>query len=527
MSVKVAAGGRLGERARAWRWLLPMSGVGMGLLYLLFTAGYPLTQYYDVFIPVSQQTKPLFSLSDRSLILFDMWVYVAAVLAIHVLYLGTFAALLRRAWLGRSDHEQSHAWLILVVSAVCAAILLWSYPLFSQDVFDYMFQTREWVVYSANPFTNIPDNFRFDPLYKYASWTQAPNAYGPLWLLLTAPLSLLAGDNLLINVLLYKALAVAAYGGTVWLVYSTLGRIAPRYRLAGTVLFAWNPIMLIEFAGSGHNDVLMLYFMALAVWLLVKALYIPSLLALTAGGLIKIVPVLILPFFVIYIWQQLRRGATRPEARRFTGWWARLHSRPLLYLAIALALCAIFAALAYIPFWDGLAVLNFLNRGEMIAGAVVFHHVQGLLLLLGAEFGVALLIIKAAAWGGFALFYTCGVWSLLARSSHNLFNLPPLARTGKWLRRKVGDWRLSRLGVQWWVREDNPRREPESDLARLIRVCLGTLVFFTLFSSLYYQPWYLTWPLLFLPFMLAPRYKWHVLALTIVSTVTTLGFVFV
>src|SRR5688572_22822226 len=381
-------------------------------LYLLFTLGYPLTELYDVFIPVSQETKPLFSLAERGLVLFDKWVYIVAVAAMHALYLGAFAVLLRRAWAGRGEANQAHVRTIMAVSLACALILLWSYPLFSQDVFDYLFQTREWVAYGANPYTSIPDNFRYDPLFRYVSWTQAPSAYGPLWLLLTAPLSLLAGDNLLLNVLLYKALSVLGYLGTVWLIYLALGKIAPRYRLAGTVLFAWNPIMLMEFAGSGHNDVLMLFSMALAIWLLANHRYALSLLALTAGGLIKVVPLLLIPLFLIYIWRQLSHDA-KLNKELAGGWIRTFRRKPLLHLGASTFTCALFAVLAYIPFWDSPVALSFLYRGDMMAGAVLFNHIQGLLLLLGLEFTVALLVIKIAAYGGFGIFYVRQGWLAL------------------------------------------------------------------------------------------------------------------
>jgi hypothetical protein len=527
VSIKIAAGERSGERARTWGWWLPLAGTGMVLLYLLFTLGYRLTEYYDVFIPVSQETKPLFSLAERGLVLFDKWVYIVAIAALHAVYLGAFALLLRRAWTSRGGASQAHSRTIIVVSVACSLILLWSYPLFSQDVFDYLFQTREWVAYGANPYTNIPDNFRADALFRYVSWTQAPSAYGPLWLFLTAPLSLLANDSLLINVILFKALSILGYLGTIWMVHLTLGKIAPRFRLAGTVLFAWNPIMLIEFAGSGHNDVLMLFFTALAIWLVANGRYTLSLLALTAGGLIKVVPLLLIPLFLLYVWRQLSRDATNTRPQTPTNLVTALRRKPLLYLAASLFACALFAVAAYLPFWDGPAALSFLYRGDMMAGAVLFNHVLGLLLLLGLEFTVAMFVVKLAAYGGFGIYFVRQAWQAIAAGTSTIFILRPLRLTGIWLRARIGDERLARAGILWWAREEPQSVDIEDDLSRLMRLCLGVLVFFTMYASLYYQPWYLTWSLLFLPYLLAPRYKWHVLTLTLVSVITTMGFVFV
>jgi hypothetical protein len=523
LSIRIAAGERLAVEARASGWLLPLGGLGMAILYLLFTLGYPLTNYYDTFIPVSQQTKPLFSLADRSLIQFEPWVYVVAIFGVHAIYFSIFALFLRKAWSLTLDAGRISAPLVLGVPTLCALILLWSYPLFSQDVFDYFFQTREWVVYGANPYTNTPENFRFDPFFKYASWTQAPSAYGPLWLLITAPLNLIGGDNLLLNIVLYKALAVAAFLGTAWLIYLTLGRVAPRYQLAGTVLFAWNPTMIIEFAGSGHNDVVMLFSMALAVYLVSRRAYALSLLTLVAGGLVKIVPVLLIPFFVLYIAQSLRSN-TPAGARPVLV--TSLRQRPRLYLTFALLGCALFAIAAYIPFWDGPAALSFLYRGDLVAGAVVFHHVLTLLLFFGTDYSFALSVVKVAAYGGLLLFALRQVWVMLVASEHTLFNWPTLQRAGDWLRKRVTDATLLHLRLLWWARETGSV-STEGRFNRLLRVCFGVLAFFTLFASLYYQPWYLTWPLLFTAYMISPQYKWHVLILTLFSAITTVGFVLV
>jgi Flp pilus assembly protein TadB len=162
----------------------------------------------------------------------------------------------------------------------------------------------------------------------------------------------------------------------------------------------------------------------------------------------------------------------------------------------------------------------------MIAGAVVFTHVQEILLTLGLEMGLVLLFIKGAAYLGFGLFYIRQAWALAIGSAHTFFDLRSMRSLGASIQQAIGEPRLARVSAQWWSREEPPPSSTEGDLARLLRVCMGVLVFFTLYSSLYYQPWYLTWSLFFLPFLLVPRYKWHVLSLIVVSVITTLGFVY-
>ncbi len=46
------------------------------------------------------------------------------------------------------------------------------------------------------------------------------------------------------------------------LIAAILRRLAPDRLLAGVVLFLWNPVVLYETIGQGHNDVAMLFWMA-------------------------------------------------------------------------------------------------------------------------------------------------------------------------------------------------------------------------------------------------------------------------
>src|SRR5205807_6897218 len=49
-------------------------------------------------------------------------------------------------------------------------------------------------------------------------------------------------------------------------VWSILAKVAPGRRLPGTLLYAWNPLVLIELAGSGHLEGVLLTLLLLATW---------------------------------------------------------------------------------------------------------------------------------------------------------------------------------------------------------------------------------------------------------------------
>jgi hypothetical protein len=191
--------------------------------------------------------------------------------------------------------------------------------------------------------------------------------------------------ELLRLMLAFKGLAALGFllcGVAIW---GALGRIAPEQRRLGLYLWLWNPLALWESVGVGHNDAWMALLIVLAVWAFSKprtenrepridesplsvvsgqlqrttdygprtadnrsifTSSITAFLALTAGGLIKFLSLVLGPIFLA------------AALRRLPDWRARAR----LALVVGLA-CLVFAALAYAPFWAGWATFrNFSDR---------------------------------------------------------------------------------------------------------------------------------------------------------------------
>ncbi len=62
---------------------------------------------------------------------------------------------------------------------------------------------------------------------------------------------------------------ILAYLGSAALIYLILKQRQPRWAVAGTIAFAWNPLVLLAVAQNGHNDIVMIFFLLAAVWALV------------------------------------------------------------------------------------------------------------------------------------------------------------------------------------------------------------------------------------------------------------------
>lgn len=77
-------------------------------------------------------------------------------------------------------------WLTTIILTV---ILAFSYTAYSYDIFNYIFDAKIVTHYHANPYLHKALDFPKDPMLSFMHWTQRTYPYGPVWLILTVPLS--------------------------------------------------------------------------------------------------------------------------------------------------------------------------------------------------------------------------------------------------------------------------------------------------------------------------------------------------
>lgn len=249
---------------------------------------------------------------------------VLAVTAALVLYVAA-------VWLARGVRGRVGAAVAIGAAALFQAVAVLAPDMLSQDVFSYASYGRMLLVYGANPHLEVPSQYPNDVYLGYVFWKHVPSFYGPLWTLISAGIVGLAGDDVATATLLFRALeAIAAVIGTS-LVLLTLEQLDPRRALAGAILFGWNPLLVVEGGLSGHNDVLMVTLMTLAVALAVRRRGAAACTALVLAGLIKFTALALLPLLGIYL---LRRS---PSWRARAGLLLRcaLVNVPLTALVLA------------------------------------------------------------------------------------------------------------------------------------------------------------------------------------------------
>jgi hypothetical protein len=331
---------------------------------------------------------------------------------------------------GRRREGRRAVWAALIGSLLALnAAALWLYPVGAADIFDNIVRGRITAVHSGNPFYDTPRAYPRDPFRYYTAWPDYTTAYGPLWEALAAGTSRLAGDGRLANVLAFKLLALGFYGGSAALIGRLLGERAPERALQGVCLFAWNPLVIYETAGNGHNDIVLVFCVLLSLYLLNRRHFTGALLALAAGALVKFIPLLLVPPVAASALRAL------PPKRR-----------PAFVAGAALAALALGAALV-LPFWRG---------GDMLA-------------------------LKRRA----TLFTT----SLPALAQVNL--QPALGLPAS---RRVAAAAAALLTAAAVARQTRRAWRDTGWLAPA-RASAAVLLFYLLFTCLWFQPWYALWPL--------------------------------
>jgi hypothetical protein len=236
------------------------------IFYLLFVFLSPLPGFHLTSTPIVDAFPWMLFLSRRLIALTGNllkqynWISFILIGMTFLGLFGTYAGALTRTLhtTNREKYSRYSLYFILSGAVLFSFTLLFQPMLLSDDVFTYIFSGRILAIYHANPLNTAPQQFPSDP---YLFWTisgrGSPNIYGPLWLCISTLLASISNSPL-ISLFLFKGLAVCAHLINTVLVWTLLSRIAPTRSVTGTLLYAWNPLALIELVGSGHSEGLLL-----------------------------------------------------------------------------------------------------------------------------------------------------------------------------------------------------------------------------------------------------------------------------
>ncbi len=295
---------------------------------------------YAAIVFVDRAISPLHAASGVKI---AIGLYVAVTVAMFVAYAAVVSLAASGALRGRRVVTLALGFPVLIAVALAVAR-----PYLSTDVFTYLAQARQ-VNTGHNPYTEPVRTIArtsFGRELEAEGWPPVHDVspYGPLWTRVEAIIGRLAGD-IPTGVLIIKLVVTAAALGCGWLVWAIAGLVRPESRVTAAILYIWNPTVILELAGEGHNEALVVLAMLLSIYLALRSRVWQSVVAVGAGVLIKIVAGILVPLELYYVWRMAREGA-----------------RPRLVLAgqilVGTGVVVLLAIVTYGHLWTGMATFG-------------------------------------------------------------------------------------------------------------------------------------------------------------------------
>ncbi len=181
-------------------------------------------------------------------------------------------------------------WIVIGMTTV---ILACSFSALSYDLFNYMTTAKVAFTHHENPYIVMPVEIPNEP---YLAFTRAANKvalYGPVWIGITALPHMLGGGDIWRTIISFKLVNAVVYLLFVYFIYHVTKS------KKNVVFFAFNPLILTEVLVSGHNDIVMMLFAMLGLYLWHQKKKLFGLFFLLFSWLTKIPTLALAPLLVL------------------------------------------------------------------------------------------------------------------------------------------------------------------------------------------------------------------------------------
>lgn len=251
------------------------------------------------------------------------------------------AALLTLLLARHSTHaDESTFRLVFNWSLAFAGVCALAFPVCTQDMWLSVVWGRM-IAAGVNPYYNVftPEAVVGLPLDHFPMVM----SYGPLWGLISATITFVAGNSVLAIAVISKALLAAAWIGSLALIARIMQTRPVRDRCLAVGVFGWMPASVLQSLAEGHNDIVLVLFALLWLWLLLRAHWAAPV-ALVASALCKYVSA---PLLLVDVLSAVRREKAS---------WQSLFMRQVLPGLLGLGTLAVFYRST--AFFDGLRVVS-------------------------------------------------------------------------------------------------------------------------------------------------------------------------
>ena len=243
-------------------------------------------------------------------------------------------------------------------------IFLFSIPLLSDDIYRFIWDGSQ-ILHGINPFSYTPKELMslnydwIDPLlFQKMNSPNYFSVYPPINQFIFWLSAIPGKGNLLASVIIMRVIIILFDFGNIYFIRKLLIYFKKDERLV--FLYALNPLVIIEFTGNLHFEVVMIFFTLWSVWLLLNNRWILSSIVLGLAVCTKLLPIIFLPLFIRYI-----------------GW------KKTIYAGL---ICGFVVLILFLPFIHSLKLLeNIISSIQLYYGKFEFN-------------GSIYQILKAVGW---------------------------------------------------------------------------------------------------------------------------------
>jgi hypothetical protein len=230
---------------------------------------------------------------------------IVALYSLAIVAMGVLALL---AWAISQRLPQSRATTLTIFAwpIVSGVVLLFAQPSMTTDLYDYAFRGRQLMLHGVNPLVARPIDLTSDPFVRLLAWPNLPTPYGPLWLAIEAVVHQATAGAFVPMLALLKLVGLCGLLASAIIIWQALS-CRPALRAVGVVLFAWNPLIMLESVANAHNDIVMTALALMALALIQRRRWTLALPCLSVALLVKVAVVLIVPLVGIVALSQLRQ----------------------------------------------------------------------------------------------------------------------------------------------------------------------------------------------------------------------------
>jgi alpha-1,6-mannosyltransferase len=254
--------------------------------------------------------------------------------ALFVCYFLLFAAHLFVYWRTAGEIE---FW--IVGGLLFRAVLVFSVPALSDDFYRFIWDGRL-MASGYHPFANVPSFYietpsaiiGIDPeLFQKLNSKEYFTVYPPIaqfifWLSVKVSPHSIYG-----SMIIMKLIILGCEIGSIMLIAKLIKKFG--LPLKNILLYALNPLVILELTGNVHFEAVMIFFILLSIWFLVSHQLIISSVAMACAICVKLIPLIFLPLLI-----------------RTIGW-----KKSSVYFAIT----ALVTFLLFIPLYDAHIIIGF------------------------------------------------------------------------------------------------------------------------------------------------------------------------